>query len=115
MSRIGLSPICSPRSFDLLRKNRACLAPQLGAGGGTTADEQPPSGAVSDCQPSLVAIAQAVQAILQGVQGEAHLCRAFYLIREAFECSRGLAADRCPAEVGSEIERLHNEVSYNFH
>jgi hypothetical protein len=96
--RVGLAPICAPRSLDLLRKNRECLT-ELGE-----------LGATPQCQSSLVAIAQAVNFMLQGIHGEAHLCRAFYLVRDTFECGRAVAQRRCAREVVDEIDHLQKEV-----
>ncbi|KAL3090211.1 hypothetical protein niasHS_006663 [Heterodera schachtii] len=82
LARIGLSPLCSSRSrLFLLDRSSACLNAPL-----------------AHCHAPMEAVGRAVGAMLQGVHGQAHMCKAFYSLRSAFRCGQQTMRERCAKE-----------------
>uniref|UniRef100_A0A183BRV6 DUF19 domain-containing protein n=1 Tax=Globodera pallida TaxID=36090 RepID=A0A183BRV6_GLOPA len=92
--RIGLAPLCSARARRfLLDRSSACLNAPL-----------------AQCHMPMEAVGRAVGAMLQGVHGQAHLCKAFYSLRAAFRCGQQTMRERC-AKDGEVLVDLENHLA----
>lgn len=105
LARIGLAPICSLDSRPMLAKHRECFETLA-----TEADED------TNCQSALSSLSNTVQMMLQGVHGEALLCKSFYTIRDTFSCGERAVKTKCHADALSDLLSLKNKVcSFNFY
>ncbi|KAI3413564.1 hypothetical protein GPALN_011054 [Globodera pallida] len=94
LARIGLAPLCSARARSfLLDRSSACLNAPL-----------------AQCHMPMEAVGRAVGAMLQGVHGQAHLCKAFYSLRAAFRCGQQTMRERC-AKDGEVLVDLENHLA----
>ncbi|KAK0418200.1 hypothetical protein QR680_013430 [Steinernema hermaphroditum] len=99
LARIGLSPICAPHWRELLVDNHDCL---------DTISRSPKA---SQCQNGLQHLGRTVNMMLQGLHGEALLCKSFYLIRSAFECGEVIVQEQCSADAVRDLDQIKNEMT----
>ncbi|KAL7078594.1 hypothetical protein ACQ4LE_002041 [Meloidogyne hapla] len=79
LARIGLEPICA--NTGVLTNSVSCLNF---------------SNSSSQCQKNLQMLGFSIGAVLQGIpNGSAHLCKAFYSLREAFDCAKMTMNEFC--------------------
>ncbi|CAB3402455.1 unnamed protein product [Caenorhabditis bovis] len=100
LARIGLAPICALDSRPLLARHRQCF--EILA---HDADES------TNCQSSLSSLSNTVSLMLQGVHGEALLCKSFYTIRDTFACGENAVAKKCDATALQDLQSLKTKVS----
>uniref|UniRef100_A0A914KX90 Uncharacterized protein n=1 Tax=Meloidogyne incognita TaxID=6306 RepID=A0A914KX90_MELIC len=80
LARIGLEPICD-NTYVLTNSVSSCLNF---------------SNSSSQCQKNLQILGFSIGAVLQGIpNGSAHLCKAFYSLREAFNCAKTSMSEFC--------------------
>ncbi|CAD5220407.1 unnamed protein product [Bursaphelenchus xylophilus] len=94
LARIGLSPICTPKYRQLLVQSRECLV---------KVSAQPAS---AQCQAGLHHLGDSVGKMIQGIHGEALLCKSFYTLREAFVCGESLIQKDCEAKTVEDLNNL---------
>ncbi|CAI2348559.1 unnamed protein product [Caenorhabditis sp. 36 PRJEB53466] len=100
LARIGLSPICSLDSRPMLAKHRDCFE--------TLASEADDA---TNCQSSLSSLSNTVQMMLQGVHGEALLCKSFYTIRDTFSCGERAVKNKCQPEALTDLLSLKTKMT----
>uniref|UniRef100_A0A8R1E3H7 DUF19 domain-containing protein n=1 Tax=Caenorhabditis japonica TaxID=281687 RepID=A0A8R1E3H7_CAEJA len=100
LARIGLAPICSLDSRPMLAKHRQCFETLA-----TEADEE------TNCQSSLSSLSNTVQMMLNGVHGEALLCKSFYTIRDTFSCGERAVKTKCDPEALTDLLSLKTKVT----
>ncbi|EGT56747.1 hypothetical protein CAEBREN_32138 [Caenorhabditis brenneri] len=100
LARIGLAPICSLDSRPLLAKHRDCFEKLA-----TEADE------ATNCQSSLSSLSNTVQMMLNGVHGEALLCKSFYTIRDTFSCGERAVKTKCEGDALSDLMSLKTKMT----
>ncbi|CAI5446372.1 unnamed protein product [Caenorhabditis angaria] len=100
LARIGLAPICSLDSRPMLAKHRECFEVLQ-----SETDE------ASNCQSGLSALSQTVSMMLQGVHGEALLCKSFYTIRETFNCGEKSVREKCEPQALQDLLALKEKVA----
>ncbi|CEF63892.1 Low-density lipoprotein (LDL) receptor class A repeat-containing protein [Strongyloides ratti] len=96
LARIGLSPICNSENRNKLSEARECIE-TIG-----TLNQ----GNFSCKNNGLQNMGNAVQMMLQGIHGEALLCKVFYGIRSAFECGEIVIKDKCSPEAYKNLNEL---------
>ncbi|VDM26179.1 unnamed protein product [Toxocara canis] len=97
LARVGLSPICKLGSRDILQKHRDCIA--------TVKDH------TATCQSGLSGLATTINFMVQGIHGEALLCKSFYLIRTAFDCGEKLVSEHCTKRASEDLLQLRKLMS----
>ncbi|CAD6188605.1 unnamed protein product [Caenorhabditis auriculariae] len=100
LARIGLAPICSLDSRPMLSRHRSCLK--------DLADQTTKS---TDCQSGLAELSGSVQMMLQGIHGEALLCKSFYVIREAFSCGERAIQEKCGTDALNDLLLLKTKMT----
>ncbi|CAI4228864.1 unnamed protein product [Auanema sp. JU1783] len=100
LARIGLSPICALDSRPLLAKHRSCLQ-ELSA----------KSNQNTNCQSGLSNLGNSVNMMLQGIHGEALLCKSFYLIRDTFSCGEMAVEKTCDAQALMDLRKLKTDMT----
>uniref|UniRef100_A0A915ECU0 Uncharacterized protein n=1 Tax=Ditylenchus dipsaci TaxID=166011 RepID=A0A915ECU0_9BILA len=103
LARIGLSPVCGSSTRQLLFQSRDCLL------------EVSQQTQAAQCQSGLQSLGQTVQLMLQGIHGEALLCKSFYLLRNSLSVEQksymstmnsiGLE-EGCPAEEPDNLNEI---------
>uniref|UniRef100_A0A0K0E1R7 DUF19 domain-containing protein n=1 Tax=Strongyloides stercoralis TaxID=6248 RepID=A0A0K0E1R7_STRER len=96
LARIGLSPICNSENRNKLSESRECIE-TIGTLG---------QGNFSCKNNGLQNMGNAVQMMLQGIHGEALLCKIFYGIRSAFECGEGVIKEKCSPDSYINLNQL---------
>ncbi|KAI6220373.1 hypothetical protein M3Y99_01611600 [Aphelenchoides fujianensis] len=99
LARIGLSPICEQNTRKLIVANQDCFR---------NVTKFP---AAAQCQSGLQHLGRAVELMLQGIHGEALLCKSFYLLRDTFNCGEVLIKEHCDAHVLDDLQGLKEKVS----
>uniref|UniRef100_A0A0N5BM77 DUF19 domain-containing protein n=1 Tax=Strongyloides papillosus TaxID=174720 RepID=A0A0N5BM77_STREA len=96
LARIGLSPICNSENRHKLSEARECIEiiGTVGHGNLTCKDN------------GLQNMGNAVQMMLQGIHGEALLCKVFYSIRSTFECGEALIKEKCSPDAYKKLSEL---------
>uniref|UniRef100_A0A158R5R1 DUF19 domain-containing protein n=1 Tax=Syphacia muris TaxID=451379 RepID=A0A158R5R1_9BILA len=97
LARIGLSPMCDNSSRELLSKNRKCM--------------EEIREDVYKCRDALAGLENAINMMLQGINGEALLCKSFYSIRKTFDCAEELIEKHCSQEAGADILQLREQMT----
>uniref|UniRef100_A0A1I7UV01 DUF19 domain-containing protein n=1 Tax=Caenorhabditis tropicalis TaxID=1561998 RepID=A0A1I7UV01_9PELO len=100
LARIGLAPICSLDSRPMLAKHKGCFEKLA-----TEADDE------SNCQSALSSLSNTVQMMLQGVHGEALLCKSFYTIRDTFSCGEKAVKNKCEEEALTDLINLKTKMT----
>ncbi|PAV84184.1 hypothetical protein WR25_06113 isoform B [Diploscapter pachys] len=100
LARIGLAPICSLDTRPLLANHRECLKKLAKE---TTTE--------NNCQAGLSSLGGAVNSMLQGIHGEALLCKSFYLIRETFICGEQAVKASCNEQAFIDLGKLKSQMS----
>ncbi|CAJ0596964.1 unnamed protein product [Cylicocyclus nassatus] len=101
LARIGLAPICSIDSGPLLSSHRDCLVKLASQAGAES----------SNCQSGLSGLGNTVNMMLQGIHGEALLCKSFYLIRDTFACGEKAVEQQCDAKALEDLSTLKKQMS----
>uniref|UniRef100_A0AC35TUH4 DUF19 domain-containing protein n=1 Tax=Rhabditophanes sp. KR3021 TaxID=114890 RepID=A0AC35TUH4_9BILA len=99
LARVGLSPICSPDNRQKLSESKECI------------DKISAGAASLKCKNGLEDLGNIVQLMLQGIHGEALLCKTFYAIREAFRCSEAMVQKECSPESFKTLNTLSQDFS----
>ncbi|CAD5214278.1 unnamed protein product [Bursaphelenchus okinawaensis] len=94
LARIGLSPICTPKYRQLLVQSRDCLMKVANEPGS------------AQCQAGLHHLGDSVGRMIQGIHGEALLCKSFYTLRDAFNCGEALVQRDCDAKTVEDLNNL---------
>ncbi|PIO55658.1 hypothetical protein TELCIR_22954, partial [Teladorsagia circumcincta] len=97
--KIGLAPICSIDSRPLLASHKDCLM--------KLADQA--NGDATNCQSGLSGIGNSVGMMMQGIHGEALLCKSFYLIRDTFTCGEKAVQQQCDANALRDLGTLKRQ------
>ncbi|WKY01481.1 hypothetical protein Q1695_015467 [Nippostrongylus brasiliensis] len=100
LARIGLAPICSIDSRPLLASHKDCLTKLASQAGEAT-----------NCQSGLSGIGNTVGMMMQGIHGEALLCKSFYLIRDTFTCGEKAVQQQCDAKALEDLGTLKKQMS----
>ncbi|PIC13927.1 hypothetical protein B9Z55_027502 [Caenorhabditis nigoni] len=100
LARIGLAPICSLDSRPMLAKHRSCFEKLA-----TEADEE------TNCQSALSSLSNTVQMMLNGVHGEALLCKSFYTIRDTFSCGEKAVKNKCEEDALTDLMNLKTKMT----
>lgn len=100
--RIGLSPICTPSYRELLVQSRDCML---------KVSKQPEA---AQCQSGLQYLGRSVGMMIQGIHGEALLCKSFYVLRDAFNCGEGLVRRDCEPKTVDDLAKLKELVSAGY-
>ncbi|KAF1761070.1 hypothetical protein GCK72_009324 [Caenorhabditis remanei] len=100
LARIGLAPICSLDSRPMLAKHRDCFQKLA-----TEADE------ATNCQSALSSLSNTVQMMLNGVHGEALLCKSFYTIRDTFSCGERAVKNKCEEDALTDLMNLKTKMT----
>uniref|UniRef100_A0A183GTT4 DUF19 domain-containing protein n=1 Tax=Heligmosomoides polygyrus TaxID=6339 RepID=A0A183GTT4_HELPZ len=100
LARIGLSPICSAGLRPLFATHRDCLMKLAGK-----------ADAESNCQNGLSGIGNTVGMMMQGIHGEALLCKSFYIIRDTFTCGEKAVERLCSAKALEDLGTLKRRMT----
>ncbi|VDO70836.1 unnamed protein product [Haemonchus placei] len=101
LARIGLAPICSIDSRPLLASHKECLMKLASQANGDA----------SNCQSGLSGIGNTVGLMMQGIHGEALLCKSFYLIRDTFTCGERAVEQQCDPEALRDLGVLKRQMT----
>ncbi|KAI6235956.1 hypothetical protein M3Y95_00106400 [Aphelenchoides besseyi] len=99
LARIGLSPICEEGTRKLIVANQNCFR---------NVTKFP---AAAQCQSGLQHLGRAVELMLQGIHGEALLCKSFYLLRDTFNCGEVLIKEHCEPHVLDDLSGLKEKMN----
>ncbi|KAI1729288.1 low-density lipoprotein receptor domain class A domain-containing protein [Ditylenchus destructor] len=99
LARIGLSPVCGTSSRELLISSRDCLL------------EVSRQNKAVQCQSGLHSLGPTVNLMLQGIHGEALLCKSFYSLRNSFQCGAKVIQEHCESHVFEDLNRIQQQMS----
>ncbi|PIO55573.1 hypothetical protein TELCIR_23039, partial [Teladorsagia circumcincta] len=69
------------------------------------------NGDATNCQSGLSGIGNSVGMMMQGIHGEALLCKSFYLIRDTFTCGEKAVQQQCDANALRDLGTLKRQMS----
>ncbi|KAK6049776.1 hypothetical protein COOONC_12719, partial [Cooperia oncophora] len=69
------------------------------------------SGSTTNCQSGLSGLGNTVGMMMQGIHGEALLCKSFYMIRDTFSCGEKAVEQQCDAQALRDLGILKRQMS----